>query len=163
MIVPRLESLLHQELRSRLVDGRLSVDLSSAGPDDVRDALSGLAEQVERQEERAAIAQLQEGLGTGGRAASGLPDTLAALHERRVETLLITPAFDQAGARCPSCGMLQGQGGGSCPADGTALQPVEHLRDAVIEATLAQDAAVLVMRHHPDLEEHQGIAALLRF
>jgi hypothetical protein len=33
----------------------------------------------------------------------------------------------------------------------------------VVEAALAQDAAVMVVRHHPDLGPLGGIGALLRF
>jgi hypothetical protein len=49
-----------------------------------------------------------------------------------------------------------------CPADGTPLEPVEDLREAVVEAALIQDAEVSVVRHHEDLRQ-PGIGALLRF
>ena len=53
--------------------------------------------------------------------------------------------------------------GGHCPADGSPMQEVEHLREAAIEAALAQGAEVMVIRHYPDLGPLQGIGALLRF
>jgi hypothetical protein len=52
---------------------------------------------------------------------------------------------------------------GPCPADGTELEEVEHLREAVVEAALAQDAEVIVVKRYPDLGPHRGMAALLRF
>jgi hypothetical protein len=52
---------------------------------------------------------------------------------------------------------------GVCPADGGELEPLEHLREAAVEAALTQDAEVMVVHHHPDLGPFQGIAALLRF
>jgi hypothetical protein len=50
-----------------------------------------------------------------------------------------------------------------CPADGSELERLDHLREAAVEAALAQDAEVLSVRHHPDLGPLKGIAALLRF
>jgi len=52
---------------------------------------------------------------------------------------------------------------GRCPADGGPIEELEHLREAVIEAALAQGADVMVVRHYPDLGPLQGIGALLRF
>jgi peptide subunit release factor 1 (eRF1) len=85
------------------------------------------------------------------------------LNERRVQTLLLSPDFDRPAARCRSCGLLMLEAGDSCPADGGEVEPVEHLREAAMEAALGQDAEVLVIRHYPDLGPFQGIAALRRF
>jgi peptide subunit release factor 1 (eRF1) len=93
----------------------------------------------------------------------GPSDTAEALNERRVETLLLAPDFDRAAQRCPTCGMLVLDGDGQCPADQTKLEDLEHLREGVVKAALAQDAEVMVVRHHPDLGPFQGIGAVLRF
>ena len=55
------------------------------------------------------------------------------------------------------------QSGGRCPADGGPLEELEHLREAAIEAALAQGAEVMIVRHYPDLGPLRGIGALLRF
>ena len=52
---------------------------------------------------------------------------------------------------------------GRCPADGGELEEVDDLREAAIEAALAQDAEVTIVHHYPDLGPLQGIGALLRF
>jgi len=92
-----------------------------------------------------------------------LPDTLAALNERRVQTLLLAPGFDGQGRRCPTCGLLVAEAAQRCPADGTPMEPVDHLREAVVESAVVQGAEVLVIHHHPDEEPRQGIGAVLRF
>ncbi len=106
---------------------------------------------------------MASGIGSGGRAVGGAEATLAALNERRVRTLLLEPGFDRPAVRCRSCGLLMLEGDGRCPADGGQIEELEHLREAAIEAALAQDADVVVVRHYPDLGPLQGIAALLRF
>jgi hypothetical protein len=53
---------------------------------------------------------------------------------------------------------------GPCPTgDGGEIAPIEHLREAAIEAAVLQDAEVIVVTRYPDLGTFQGIAACLRF
>jgi peptide subunit release factor 1 (eRF1) len=80
-----------------------------------------------------------------------------------VQTLLLEPGFDGIAGRCPNCGLLVLPPATRCPADDSELQQVEHLGEAVVEATLVQDAGVMVVRRHPDLGRLGGIGALLRF
>jgi peptide chain release factor subunit 1 len=162
-IVPRLESFLAAEVRANLASGRVELDLSSAGDGEIREALAKLVVEDEKQLERELLDRMAAGIGTGGRAVGGPEDTLQALNERRVQTLLLEPAFDRPAIRCRSCGLLMLEGDGRCPADGGGVEDLEHLRDAAIEVALAQDADVVVVHHYPDLGPLQGIAALLRF
>jgi peptide chain release factor subunit 1 len=162
-IVPRLEGFLSAEVRANLAAGRVELDLSSAGDSEIREALAKLVVEDEKQFERELLDRMAAGIGTGGRAVGGPEDTLEALNERRVQTLLLEPGFDRPAIRCRSCGLLMLEGDGRCPADGGQIEELEHLREAAIEAALAQDADVVVVRHYPDLGPLQGIAALLRF
>jgi len=162
-IVPRLEGLLSEEQRTRLVPERLEVDVATTGASELRATLSPLVEADERRTERAALDRMAAGVGSGGRGAGGPHDTVTALNERRVEALLLESGFDGRAGRCPSCGLLLLEGDGRCPADGTELESVEHLREAAVEAALAQDADVMVVRHYPDLGPFRGIGAVLRF
>jgi peptide subunit release factor 1 (eRF1) len=162
-IVPRLEAHLAAEVKANLAPGRVDVDLSSAGDDEIRRALAKLVLEDEKQLERAALDRLAAGVGTGGRGAGGPEATLQALNERRVQTLLLEPGFDRRGARCQSDGLLMLESDGRCPADGGPVEELEHLREAVIEVALAQGAEVMIVRHYPDLGPLQGIGALLRF
>jgi peptide chain release factor subunit 1 len=165
-IVPRLEGFLSAEVKACLAGGRIEVDLSSAGDGEIRDALAKLVLEDEKQCEREALDRLAAGVGAGGRGAGGPEATLAALGERRVQTLLLEPGFDRRGTRCQSCGllMLEASGNGDrCPADAGPLEKLEHLREAAIEAALAQGGDVMVVRHHPDLGPFEGIGAILRF
>ncbi|HEY2770255.1 MAG TPA: Vms1/Ankzf1 family peptidyl-tRNA hydrolase [Solirubrobacteraceae bacterium] len=161
--VDRFAQLVHNDLRARLVATRLAVDESSATDDDIRIALAELVDEENRRHEREALDLLAERLGQGERAAGGPEATLGALNERRVETLLLERRAARRGGRCPSDGMLTLQSDGECPADGTALEPVEDLAEAAIEAAVLQDAEVLVVERYPDLGPHQGFAALLRY
>jgi peptide subunit release factor 1 (eRF1) len=162
-IVPRFEEMLGADVRAGKAPGRVEVDIGNATEAEVRAVVEKLVLDDEERTEREALDRLEAGLGSGGRAVGGTQDTLEALNERRVETLLMEPGFDGEIDRCPRCGLLVADSGGRCPADGTEVEPAQHLREAVVEAALAQDAAVMVVRHHPDLGPLGGIGALLRF
>jgi peptide chain release factor subunit 1 len=162
-IVPRFEAMLAAEVRAQIIPGRVEVDLSSANDEQIRQAVAKLVLEDEKRLERDALDRLAAGIGSGGRAAGGPENTIEALNERRVQTLLLEPAFDRPGARCQTCGLLMLESDGRCPADGSETEELDHLREAAVEAALAQDADVMVVRHYPDLGPLQGIGALLRF
>ncbi len=86
---------------------------------------------------------------------------LRALYERRVGTLLYDPQRPIKGSACPECGLMQPEAG-SCPVDGTQLEPREDLLDQAVHAAVEQDAEVFAVET-PDLGPLGGIAALLRF
>lgn len=163
-IVPRFEGFLSSEVRGCVIEGRVELDVSTASDDSVRAAVAPLVEADQKGFEREALDRLAAGIGReGGRAVGGLEETLSALGERRVEVLLLEPGFDRPGGRCPACGLLLASLDAACPADGSTLEEVDHLREAAIEAAIEQDAEVMVVRHYPDLGPFRGIGALLRF
>lgn len=162
-VLARFEELLADEVRERLAPERVEVDLAGVTDAQVRTIVDQIVLEDERRDERDALDKLDAGVGSGNRGTAGLADTLEALNERRVETLFLSAAFDGQGGRCPSCGILVGDMNGQCPANCGPLQRIEHLREAVVEAAVFQDAGVLVVRHHPEREPREGIGALLRF
>jgi peptide chain release factor subunit 1 len=162
-VVVRFEELLADEVRDRLAPEKVDVDLSSATEAQVRAAVEDIVLEDDRRAERAALDRLADGLGAGARATAGREATISALNERRVEMLLLSGDFGGSGGRCPACGMLVAGGARRCPADGTEVVPVEHLREAVVQAAVVQDAEVMVITHYPDEAPREGVAALLRF
>jgi peptide chain release factor subunit 1 len=163
-IVPRFEARLPDEVRSLLAAGRVDVDVGTATDEQVRAAVADMVQEDEKERERDALDRLAAGIGGGGRAVGGPEDTLEALNERRVETLLLEPGFDRRGFRCLGDGLLfLSTEDGRCPVDGSKLEELDDLREAAVEAALAQDAEVTVVRYYPNLGPLQGIGALLRF
>lgn len=158
---PELLAHLHDYLRKRYV-GRIDVDVENTTPEQVLAAAQPVMEAEDRRREREALDRFAQGVGRGGRGAAGLDDVLAALHERRVEILLYEPGLRAVGAACPRCGWISTTGE-TCPVDGSALEEVEDVVEAAIEAAVGQSAEVLPVRHHSDLGPHGRIGAVLRF
>lgn len=166
--VDQFASELPNELRPLLAPGRLDLDTETASLSEVSAALAPVLDQQREATEAAALAELEDRLGAKSRAARGVQDTIEALDERRVETLLLAHNFAAAGVRCPNCGLLYPEGTANCPADGEATTPVPDLREAAVQAAVQQDASVLVLGEGSDpappaLQHGGGIAALLRF
>ena len=99
--------------------------------------------------------------GRNARGVAGLADTLAALNERRVETLLIQEGFHAEGYASPSSDFLSTEPGSS-PA-GEELQKRDDVLEPAVESALDQSAEIMLVRHHSDLEPLGSIGALLRF
>ena len=124
-----------------------------------RAATAQVIEERARRRERESLDRLVQGVGSGGRAAAGLADVLAALNEARVETLLVAQGYSAAGRVDRESGML-------APTDGPGSAALEAVPDVVgpaIDRALAQAADVLVIRRHDDLGPLGGIGAVLRF
>jgi peptide chain release factor subunit 1 len=156
------EGTLHPYLRERLA-GRIDIDVENSSLEDVRRAAAARIEAAARDRDDKALARLAEAFGTNGRAASGLTDVLAAVHEQRVETLLVDRGHRAPGVVCPQCGWLGGEEVSECPADGTRVERREDIVEAAIERAITQDADVHVLRDRPELASHGHIAAILRF
>jgi peptide chain release factor subunit 1 len=157
------EGHLHPYLRDRL-SGRIELDVEHSSAEEVRRAVAARIVEVERERDDAALARLVEGFAGGpGRAASGLAEVAAAVHEQRVETLLVEAGFAAPGVRCPTCGWLGVDATPACPADGTETERLADLVEAALERALTQAAEVRVLTDRAELASHGRIAALLRF
>jgi peptide chain release factor subunit 1 len=160
----RLQGHLSHELHDALAGERLEIDPSAVTEAELAQAVATRLSEAEERVRGELLARFADGLGGGGRACGGVADTLAALAEARVETLLVGRDFHAAGTRCPRCGLLGTAEVSECPADGTATAPVADLREPMIAQAVTQDATVLVMGDPVDeLPTTRPVGALLRF
>ena len=156
------EGTLHPYLRDRLA-GRIDIDVENSSIEDVRRTAAERISAAAREREDTALRRLAELFGTNGRAASGLTDVLAAVHEQRVEVLLVDRGYTAPGVCCPQCGFLGGETFTECPADGTPVERRADIVEAAIERAITQSADVHILRDRPELASHGHIAAILRF
>jgi len=156
-----VEKRLHPYLQERIV-GRIDVDVENTTPDQVLEAASTAMEDEDTRRERDALDRLEEGLGTGGRAAAGLDDVLGALNERRVEILMFEQGLNAPGVACPNCGWVRSEGS-SCPVDETPLEQREDIIETAVQLAITQSAEVIPIHHHDDLDGRGSIATVLRF
>jgi peptide chain release factor subunit 1 len=159
-LAPAFESVLAPELRERLL-GRFDIEIEAANAEAVGRAVTPLVENELARLARDAVDRLEARLGGDGPAAEGLGDVLAALTERRVETLIYADGFSARGSVCPRDGWI-GPPAERCPVDGTETEARDNILDDAVERAFEQSADVLPIPE-PELRGHGPIAAILRF
>lgn len=158
-VAAELERGMHPYLAERL-HGRL--DLSpSASEAEVRRAALEAERSIEAQREAQLVDDLRAVLHDAGRGAAGIDDVLVALHERRVDRLLVSDGFEIAGWRCDDCQRLA-RVGRDC-ACGAEMRRVADLVEEAVDAAVAQSCRVDVCTGNADLDVLGRIGALLRY
>lgn len=157
--VQQLEHDLHPYLRERL-RGRIGVD-AGASIAEIRAAALAFEIEIERQHEGAIVERLRHSVATGNGVA-GLDQVLGALAARRVDTLLVSQGFSQAGWRCEQCLFLTTVGR-RCPTCGDDMESIGDVVEEAVEEALAQSCTVEICVGSADLDVLGRIGALLRF
>ena len=169
---PKIVLVCSDDMRSEFTDA-LSAEVreslvgwtqaqAQAGPGVILQAVTPVLEEAESKDEAEVIERWREEAGRNARAASGWEQTLEASSDARVELLLFQEGADRPAYRCPACGRAA-VSDGSCPLDGTRLEPTDSGLDLAVHQTLAHGGAVWAIRHHEDLAPAEGVGALLRF
>jgi peptide chain release factor subunit 1 len=152
---PKVVLVCSEEMRSEFTDA-LSAEVraalvgwaparAQAGPAEILQAVTPVLEEAEARDEAEVIERWRE-----------------AASDARVELLLFQEGADRPAFRCPACGRAE-VSEGSCPLDGTRLEPTDAGLDLAVHQTLAHGGAVWAIRRHQDLAPVEGIGALLRF
>ncbi|MBA2616186.1 MAG: hypothetical protein H0U90_10515 [Actinobacteria bacterium] len=155
-----LSNLLSQEAQRSLV-GWTHAE-AHAGPADLLEVALPVIERARADREERLVERWREEAGRGARASAGWADTLEAVSDGRVETLLASDAAAREAWRCPQCRRLSASEG-ACPLDGTAMELVENGLDAAMHRALVQGGTVWIAEHARDLDPVEGLGALLRF
>jgi len=155
------ERLLSPQTHAALV-GWVAVEAHVDAPR-LLEAARPLLDEWRAGREEELLARWREEAARNGRAATGWEETLQAASDGRVELLLVQEGADRPAYVCPACGRAQAADG-SCPLDGTTLQPADTGLDLAVHQTLTHGGTVEVIgEEHRDLEPVGGVAALLRF
>jgi len=160
-IAHELEGLLHPYLRDRLC-GRINVPVG-ASLDDIRTAALELEAEVDRRLEADAVTKLRDAVGSHQRGVAGLGPVLRALHDHRVEQLLVSAGYTERGWHCKSCGALAAVGR-TCPVCATPdMVPLEDVVEEAVEHALTRGVKVHICVGNADLDVLGRIGALLRY
>ena len=155
-----LSELLSNEAKNAVV-GWTHAE-AHATPAELLGVVSPILEEHRAETERRNLERWREEAGRNGRAASGWAATLEAASDGRIEVLLFQEGASRPAWQCPACGRAAVDEG-SCPLDGTRMEPRAEGLDVAVHQTLAHGGTVAAMRHQHDLEPVQGIGALLRY
>lgn len=126
-----------------------------------------LAMQVGQEAEQRRKARLVDAVVTSAAKGRGgvvrLEDTLVAVHERRVQTLLIQEGLRAPGSRCRSCGYITAQKMEECSFCGGELEQVPDVVEVAVRRIMRYGGEVEVLHDDMALGELEHIGALLRY
>jgi hypothetical protein len=89
--------------------------------------------------------------------------TLAALHEGRIQVLLVSEGYRETGFECSGCGFHTAQAVRVCPFCGNSFRPIEDAVEHAVQTTMLGEGEVEIIRGNPELESAGRIAAILRY
>ncbi len=145
-----------------LVIGSFPISMTASHHDVLEKAM-----EVGKEVELKLEAHLAETIVTNAAKGKGgvihLEDTLYAIHEGRIQTLLIREGFRAPGSRCTSCGFVSSLPMEACPFCGGKPDEVSDAVELAVRRTILSGGEVEVLDSDREIKGFQQIGALLRF
>lgn len=154
------EAQLHPYLRQR-IQGRLKARPSDPAAKVLEEVLTVEAA-LTRAEEEETVRRLVAELERGGRATSGLRDTLHRINQFEVQTLVVTHNFAKPGRICPTHKFLYVDEL-KCPVCDKKTDIVQDVIDEAIEAVLGRSGTVKQITPPSKLDRYGHIGAFLKY
>lgn len=135
----------------------------SAGKDEVVARALEVAANAEAEREGKLVDRMITAAAKGAEGALTLDETLDAVREGRVQTLIVAEGLREPGYRCQGCGYLSVQQLALCPFCGSAFDRIEDAVEMAVRDVMASGGRVEVVHDNPRLVDAGGIGALLRY
>jgi len=155
-----LERFLHPYLRERL-KGRLRVKTTDSSDKILKETLA-LEEQLNLAGEEETVRRFVAELERGGRAVSGIKETLRRLNVAEVQALLVSHNFGTEGKICPRCRFLYVDET-VCPTCQIKTDSLPDVVDEAIEAAFRMHAETRHVTPPSKLDHYSKIGAFLRY
>ena len=145
-----------------LVVSEFSMSMT-AGHQEVLEQATRVALAAQERISQALVNQAITLAAKGSNGVTGLIDTLNAIHEGRVKTLLVLQDFEESGFRCSGCGYLTVQELETCPFCKASFDRIDNAVELAIQETLIKNAEAKVLEENEALATAGHIAAILRY
>jgi peptide chain release factor subunit 1 len=159
--VAQFRSLLPKKWQS-LVIGAFHASMT-ASKDEILEKAMEIGKEVERRREEQLVAALINGAAKQRGGVIALDDTLNALRDGRVQTLLIQEGFRAPGYRCQGCGYLTALEKESCPFCGSKFDSIPDAVEMAVHEVMKLGGDVEVLHDGQITERFGNIGALLRY
>lgn len=157
---PEFEAALDREALESVIGWTHAESHATAS--DLLETVTPFVAQWRSQQEDELVERWLEEHGRKARASAGWEQTLEAASDARVEVLLYADRVRRQAWQCPKCSRVAASPG-SCPLDGTRMEESDDGLDLAAHQTLTHGGTLCALRHRTDLDQVEGIGALLRF
>jgi peptide chain release factor subunit 1 len=158
------EDLLTEPVRTRIF-GRLTANFKQEADDAILDRVRQLREEDERATEAALVDRVRGLTEAGDKGALGLDDTIQALVEGRVDTLIVADGVTEPGSACLDCDYFSTTEFVTCPVCSSDRVEQVDVVETAIETAQRTGARVdfLFDEAAEMLRSRGGIGAVLRY
>jgi peptide chain release factor subunit 1 len=145
-----------------LVVGSFSISMNASNLE-VLDKAMEIGRSAEKRRESQLLKSLITSAAKGKGGVMGLQESLDALREGRIQSLVIEEGYRTPGALCTGCGYLSSAPLETCPFCGSKMEQIPDMVELAVRQVMAAGGDVEVL--HPDqtIEAFQKIGALLRY
>jgi peptide chain release factor subunit 1 len=144
-----------------LIVGTFPVSMT-ARPDEVQKKALEIGQQAERRRETRLVEQMITSAAKGSDGVVRLDNTLNAVYEGRVQTLIVREGYRAEGFQCQGCGYLTTQALDACPFCGKPFTQIKDAVEMAVRKVMKDGGDVEIVYENPKLEEI-GIGGVLRY
>lgn len=135
----------------------------NAPKEEVLEKALNAGKQVEQQNEAQLVQMVITNAAKGQNGVISLDETLSAVHEGRVHTLIIDRGFRSSGYRCTGCGYITTQSLQQCPFCSKDFETIPDAVEHAVRKVLQSGGDVEILQGDTTLEKYGHIGALLRY
>jgi len=145
-----------------LVAGTFPIEIN-ADHADIRLRAQEAGRKALAEQERQLVNNMVTGAAKGQDGVIRLDDTLGAVRNGSIQTLIIKEGYRAPGYRCTGCEYLTSQTLTTCPFCGSRVEQIEDAVEMAVRQVLANGGDVVVIHDNEALEEAGHIGAILRY
>ena len=118
---------------------------------------------AERQKQTKLIQTIITSEAKGRQGVINLEDTLNAVHDGRIQTLVIRDGYQAPGFRCQGCGYLTTEELQDCPFCGNSFEEISDAVELAVRRVMRDGGEVEVVHDIDEQEDFGQVGALLRY
>jgi peptide chain release factor subunit 1 len=145
-----------------LIVGTFPISMTASHSEVMTRAME-IGHQFSKKEEQRLLQAVITGAAKKRGGVIGLGDTLRAIHEGRVQNLLISEGFRAGGYRCKGCGYVTAQDIDRCIFCGGQFENITDAVELAVRRVLQDGGEVEVLHNNQTLKKHGNIGGMLRY
>jgi peptide chain release factor subunit 1 len=135
----------------------------TAGKDEVLERTMEIGREAEFRKEEQMLKKLVTGAAKEQRAVLSLDGTLSAIHDGRVQALVIQDGYQEPGYACQGCGYLTAVELPECQYCGSSFKEIPDAVEMAVHNIMRAGGEVEVLQHAHKVDGFENIGALLRY
>jgi peptide chain release factor subunit 1 len=145
-----------------LIVGTFPMSMTASNVDVMERAMQ-IGKQAEYRKEEQLLKKLVTGAAKARGGVLNLEDTLGAVHDGRVQALVIQDGYRALGYRCTGCGFITSQELAACQFCGSKFEQIPDAVEMAVHRVMKDGGDVEVLQQEHKVEGFNHIGALLRY